>query len=107
MNRAVTSVVLLLTFLAFVMIGGASGMYSSGDQMGHARGATALSKNQQDRCQMAALCLAHCVQCSVGMRAETAASAGTTSIKADLHRRLAKRTVSERLYRPPRVGPSH
>ena len=103
MNLTVTSVVLLLIFLAVAMIGGASEMQPSGERMVHARGAAALSKNQQERCQMAAFCLAQCVQCSVGMHAEIAAPAGSTSIKADLHRRLAQLTVSERLYRPPRV----
>ena len=103
MNRAVTSAVLLLTFLAFAMSGGASGMQPSGDQIVHARGAAALSKNQQDRCQMAASCLTQCVQCSLGMHAETTAPAGSASIKAELNRTRTKRTVTERVFRPPRA----
>ena len=103
MNRSVASAVLLLTFLALAMIGGAGGMQPSGEQMVHARGAAALSKSQQDRCQMAAFCLAQCVQCAVGMRAEIAAPVGNTSVRADLNRTLAWRTVTERVFRPPRV----
>ena len=103
MIRAVTSAVLLLTFLAFAMSGGASGMQPSGEPMVHARGAAALSKSQKDRCQMTAFCLTHCVQCSVGIRSEIAAPAGSASIKAELNRTLTKRTVTERVFRPPRA----
>ena len=103
MNRSVASLVLLLTFLAFAMIGGAGGMQASGEQTVHARGAAALSKSQQDRCQMAAFCLAQCAQCAVGMRVEIAAPAGNTFVWADLNRILARRTETERVFRPPKV----
>ena len=103
MNRSVASVVLLLTFLAVAMISGAGGMQLSGERMVHDRGAAALSKSQQDRCQIAPSCLAQCVQCAVGMRAKIAVPAGNISARADEIRTLAKRTVTERVFRPPRV----
>lgn len=103
MTRAVTMLVVLITFVAFGSLGGAGGLERVQGQMVHARGALVLLQSQHDRCQIAAPCSLSCVVCAAGLITKSTNLLHSTASAADLHRPLEGRMVSGRLYRPPKA----
>ena len=103
MTRAVIMFAMLLAFLAFANMGSAGGMERVQGQMVHARGAVVLMQSQHNRCQIAAPCSLSCVGCAAGMLTKSTNLLHSTASAVDLHRTRVGRTVSERLYRPPKV----
>ena len=103
MTRAVTMLVVFLTFVAFASLGGAGGMERVQGQLMHARGAVVLLQSQHGRCQIAAPCSRSCVVCAAGMLTKTTNLAHGTAREVNQRRMLEGRMVSGRLYRPPKT----
>ena len=73
MTRAVTMLVVVITFFAFANMGSAGGLERVQGQMVHAKGAVTLLQSQHDRCQIAAPvhCHASCVLLGCSPKAPT------------------------------------
>ena len=103
MTRAVTMLVVLITFVAFGSLGGAGGLERVQGQLVLVRGAITLLQSQHDRCQIAAPCSLSCVVCAAGMLTKSTNLLHRTASAGDLQRPLEGRMVSGRLYRPPKA----